>query len=226
MVVDRDRQFVTQRTAVELARIDTHFDKETLLLAHEKFGTCEVPLELNEGKRVDVGVWDSRVQATVFSDAHEWISRVIGADADLVFMPDDSIRRTNPKRSEPGDHVSFADGYPLSICNESSLADLDARLDEPVAMDRFRPNVIVRGPAAFEEDTWKSIRIGAVPLRVAKVADRCMIVARDQQSGALTKEPLRTLATYRKWDNTVWFGIAAIPDAEGTIAVGDQLIAT
>lgn len=116
--------------------------------------------------------------------------------------------------------MSFADGYPLHICTEASLADLNRRMSEPVAMSRFRPNVVLSGTDPFEEDEWSSLALGQVNLRVAKVTDRCMIVAFDDTTHRSTREPLRTLASFRKIDHTVYFGIHAIPDNEGTIQVG------
>ena len=73
---------------------------------------------------------------------HQWL----GKSVTLVYMPDDVERAVNPKYGESGDIVSFADGYPVLLASTSSLDDLNARLDEPVPMDRFRPNLVAVKP--------------------------------------------------------------------------------
>ena len=138
-------------------------------------------------------------------------------------MPADTIRPVNPAYGRPGDHVSFADGYPALLASEASLADLNSRLAAPVPMNRFRPNLVVDGTEAFAEDGWSRIRIGEVVFRVVKPCDRCVVTTIDQKTGKAGKEPLRTLSRYRKKDGKVYFAQNLIPDAPGTLRRGDPV---
>lgn len=99
----------------------------------------------------------------------------------------------------------------------------------PLGMERFRPNVVVEGGGAFDEDTWKKVHLGGLPGMVAKLCDRCVITTVDPQTGRRGREPLRTLATFRKWDGAVWFGANFVPDQAALPAqlrVGDQVVVT
>jgi uncharacterized protein YcbX len=183
-----------------------------------------LPLHV-EGARRDVVVWKSTCAAISGGrEAAEWASDYLGAPHDLVYMPDTTERAVNPDYGRAGDITSFADGYPILIAAQSSLDDLNARLESPLPMNRFRPNVVVGGTPAWEEDDWKAITIGAIPLRVVKPCDRCVVTTVDQASAERGVEPLRTLATFRAREGKVYFGMNMIPDELGTMRVGDPFV--
>lgn len=93
-----------------------------------------------------------------------------------------------------GGEVGFSDGYPLLIATEASLADLNARLPSPLPMDRFRPNLVVAGSAAFDEDEWLRLEVAEIVMDVVKPCARCAITRVDQATGVRGDgEPLRTL---------------------------------
>jgi hypothetical protein len=118
--------------------------------------------------------------------------------------------------------VSFADAFPLLLATRASLDDLNARLEAPLPMNRFRPNVVVDGCRAWEEDRWRRARLGEVAVRLPKLCDRCVVTTTDQLTGERGAEPLRTMATFRRMeDGKVYFGANAIPDGRGHISVGD-----
>jgi uncharacterized protein YcbX len=154
-------------------------------------------------------------------------------DVRLVYLDDPTRRATNPDYSQDGDMVSFADGYPLLLVTEESLARVNEWIADgrhaaegPLPMSRFRPNVVVAGNAAFAEDGWRLVRIGDVTFRVAKQCGRCVFTTVDPGTAARGKEPLATLARHRRWDGNVWFGVNLIPDAPrdgGVIRVGDPV---
>lgn len=139
-------------------------------------------------------------------------------------MPESTERTVNPAYGRLGDIVSFADGYPFMLLSQASLDDLNARLPVPLPMRRFRPNLMVAGATPFAEDTWKRVRIGNVVFRVAKPCERCIIPTVDPQAGVFAgKEPLRTLATYRKVGSKVLFGQNLIAEGMGVLRVGDSV---
>jgi uncharacterized protein YcbX len=229
MVVDEERQFLTQRTDPRLALVGVTIEGEELRLAAAGHGevrlvTSHVPQRGTE--RTRVRVWKDEVEAADGgAEAAAWMTAWLGRPARLVSLPDDSVRTVNPKYANEGDEVAFADGFPLLIVTTASLADLNAKLKEPIPMDRFRPNVVVDGGEAWAEDAWKRIRIGTVSVRVAKPCARCVVTTTDQQTGARGVEPLRTLATFRSSRDSrgEMFGQNAIPDGEGILRVGDTV---
>ena len=131
------------------------------------------------------------------------------------------------------DLVHFADGYPFLAISEASLTDLNDRIlehgEDAVPMNRFRPNLVISGCAAFAEDTWSHMRIGEVTFRAGGPSSRCIVTTTDQITGERPgKEPLRTLATYRRDTSDpsdVNFGQNFINETKsGTLRVRDAVI--
>jgi hypothetical protein len=120
----------------------------------------------------------------------------------------------------PDDHTGFADGYPMLLASEEGLQDLNSRLDTPVPMNRFRPNLVVKGCEPFAEDTWNRIRAGNVELAVVKPCARCEVTTIDKNTLESSKEPLKTLGKYRKHKLGAIFGQNVIPLNEGTLRLG------
>jgi uncharacterized protein len=185
------------------------------------------------GTPIDVTVFKRLAFAATLADdsAHAWFSKVVGESVRLVYGDDPTRRPTNRAFSRDGDCVSFADGYPLLLTAEESLDRLnewiaDGPLAEqgPLPMRRFRPNVVVAGAPAFDEDSWRRIRIGEATFRTPKGCDRCVITTTNPDTAARGKEPLTTLARHRKWDGATWFAMNLIPDNPGAVInVGDEV---
>lgn len=228
MVVDGSCRLVTQREQPRLALLRPAIDEPrgTLSLIAEDGSSVTVPL-VPDGARREVEVWGDRCAAIDCGlDAGAWLSKLLGAACALVWMPEDSLRPVDPARSAPGDIVSFADAFPLLVASRASLDDLNARLAEPVPMNRFRPNVVFDGLAPFEEDDLGCFTIGEVGFRTAGPCDRCVVTCTDQATGARGKEPLRTLATYRRVENKIMFGQNVVPEGlapDAVIRVGDPV---
>jgi uncharacterized protein len=222
MLVGEHGDFLTQREHPRLALVTTALRPSSLVIGA---GGAEVEVALaHDGPRQSVRIFDDDTQAVdVGGEAAALLSSHLGVRCNLVFMPDDVVRAVDPRYAAPGDRVGFADGYPLLLATRASLDDLNARLDEPVPMNRFRPNVVVEGGAPFEEDRHSHVRIGAVGFRMPKRCARCPVTTVDQATAAVGKEPLRTLARYRTESNKVYFAQNLIPDAEGSIAIGDEV---
>ncbi|MGH8309529.1 MAG: MOSC domain-containing protein, partial [Steroidobacteraceae bacterium] len=87
--------------------------------------------------------------------------------------------------------------YPLLVCNRASLTELNARMPEPIPMNRFRPNFVLDGLEPFAEDTIDSIAIGEVVLRLVKPCTRCVTTATDQRTGERSTNPLPVLRKFR-----------------------------
>jgi uncharacterized protein YcbX len=122
--------------------------------------------------------------------------------------------------------LGFADAFPFLVISEESLADLNARLDAPLEMRRFRPNVVIRGVDPYAEDRFDRLTIGSVSFRGVKRCDRCAVTTIDPETGKRGTEPLATLATYRGEAGRVYFGMNLIHDGPGELRVGDEVAVT
>jgi uncharacterized protein YcbX len=144
-------------------------------------------------------------------------------DLDLVVMPESSHRKMDPRYAVQGESVSFADGMPYVMIGQASLDELNQRLEVPISMDRFRPNLVFSGGEAYAEDQFKQLQIGEVEFQVVKPCARCVLITVNQQTGEKGKEPLATLATYRTVNNKIYFGQNAVALAPGIVRVGDPI---
>jgi len=220
MIVDADGRFVTAREHPGLVLVTPTLEDGAIRLAARGMADLVVAVP-DRGRLTPVRVWSSELDAAMAADeAGWWLSKVAGIDVRLVYLDDPTRRATNPDYSQDGDVVSFADGYPLLLTSEDSLKQLNEWIADgknsaegPLPMIRFRPNVVVAGAAAFAEDGWHLVSIGGVRFRVAKGCGRCVLTTVDPDTAGKGKEPLATLARYRRWDGNVWFGVNLIPDA-------------
>ncbi len=229
MVVDSEGHFMTQREYPQMALIRptlcTGAEGISLALQHPDHGVFEVPSAALDHPRVKVKVWSDRVQASpIGKEVDHWISEAIGVSSRLVWFPDDVMRQVDTRYGQKGDRTAFSDGFPLLLIGQGSLDDLNRRLPQPVPMCRFRPNLVVNGAGPFAEDSWRQIRIGEVSMRVVKPCSRCIITTVDPETGKYTgKEPLRTLASYRRRGNRVYFGQNLIHQVGGELEVGREV---
>jgi hypothetical protein len=210
----------------------TEIDHDVLSLAAPDAGSVEVPIDAGRTRaaRVSVRIWDSVVDAVPVSPyADAWLGDYLGIPCRLVYMPDDARRQSNVKYAGPDRLVGFADGFAYLLTNEASLAELNARLGNKshpaLPMNRFRPNLVVSGAAAFEEDGWKEIRSGSAILRAATPCGRCQVTTTDQSTGEVVgPEPLATLSTFRdSREFGVMFGMNLVTEQEGNLRVGDAV---
>lgn len=224
MVVTPDGDFLTQREWPRMALMVPTLEASALRLDAPGREPLRVPL-LPDGKRMTVRVWRSTCEAvSAGAEADAWLSAFLETPCRLVYMPDETRRTVNPDYAFGEGIVSFADGYPLLLIGEASLADLNARLADPVPMNRFRPNLVIAGAAPYAEDDWAQVRVGEVLFHVAKPCARCAMTTVEQATGQMTgPEPLQTLAGYRREQGKVMFGQNLIPDRPGVVRVGDTV---
>jgi len=217
MIVDAQGRFVTQRQVPRLALIEVAIERGALRLATGGHPALRVDLAAAATTR-DVVVWNSTVRARDEGEAAAaWLAAALGAELRLVRFDKTQERRCNPDYAgDSGAHTAFADGFPLLVASEASLADLNARLaaqGEPaLPMNRFRPNLVLAGLDPYDEDHLDTIEAGGVVLRIVKPCTRCVTTTTDQATAARGVEPLRTLGTYRRHATLggVTFGMNAI----------------
>lgn len=222
MIVDGKGRFVTQRTHPQLARIVPEIAANSLDLSAPGLPLLRVPLE-PIGAEVPVEVWDYPCMALdQGKEAQDWVSQAVGQPVRLVRVAPSMPRVASAKYAGPTPApLAFADGYPVLVCNQASLADLNERLPEPIPMERFRPNLVLEGLPPFAEDRITALRIGEVNLRLVKPCTRCIIPSTDQRTGERSTDPTPALRKFR-FDRTlrgVTFGENAVVD----LGVGDSI---
>ncbi len=226
MLVDVNGTFVSQREIPEMACLHTSPTTAGFTVKDLRNGaSIEVPWKIVDGEKLRVQVWSDKVAALHDGDFDRWFSEALDREVRLMYMPDDSRRPTDGRYAKSLN--SFSDGFPYLIASQASLDDLNEKLrskgEAAVPMDRFRPNFVVAGGDAFQEDRWRQIMIGEMKFDLVKPCARCVIVTTDQQTGARMKEPLRTLSTYRSKGNKVLFAMNAVAHDEGTVRIGDPI---
>lgn len=217
VVVDDDGGFLSQRELPRMALIGTQLTPSALRLKAPGMLWLEVPFA-SEGDVIEVRVWNDTVAAVTQGEiADAWLSRFLGRSCRLMRFDPEGRRLSNPSFTGAAEApYKFADAFSLLIASTASLADLNARLTHrglaAVGIERFRPNIVLSGIEAFEEDYIEHATIGTAELRVVKPCVRCTVPNVDPASGETSNEPGDTLAVFR--DNAkaggVTFGVNAI----------------
>jgi uncharacterized protein YcbX len=207
MLVDEDNRFLTGRRFPVLTQVQAGVLADGLALSAPGQTDLEVPTPTEDQRTVSV-----------------WRDSVAAYDAGNLAAA--WFRPVDPGYVPAGGPVSFADGFPLLLIGEASLADLNSRLTEPVSMWRFRPNLVFTGAQAFAEDDWRRIAIGEVHFDVVKPCARCVFTTVDPASGEKHPdgEPLRTLTSFRRHPELgVLFGQNLVARNPGIVQHGDPI---
>jgi len=226
LLVDEKGQFISQRSTPLLGQIKLSHEKDQLTVSYPDKTALILDLNHHSDMRHQVNIWKDRVNALWVSQAcDDWFSAVLNQPVHLIHM-NEEVHRPLFKEGLPQGRsfdVSFADGYPYLLTSQSSLDNLNGRLKQPVPMDRFRANLVVGGFEAFAEDHWKRIKIGPVEFLVIKPCARCQVTTIDQKTGVRSKEPLKTLAGYRKQNGKVMFGMNLLALNSATVSLKDRV---
>lgn len=228
-LVDGSGAMVTAREQNQLLGLSATALSETSVRISDRNGdTFDVDARAG-GSAIAVDQTGQGTAIAVRGDAHEWLSERLGLSVRLVWQPDPTVRPIAEEDGGiPGDVVSLADAAPLLLTSESSLRQLDEWTDadtQPLDPVRFRPNVIIDGDEPFAEESWTSVTIGEVRFRTTMICDRCVMTTIEPSTLARGKEPIRTLAAYRRRDGKTWFGIRLAPLNPGRIQL-DDLVST
>jgi hypothetical protein len=225
MVVDPSGTFLSQRSHPRMALVVPSITGGVLRVEAPGMSPLETPLQPSHTVSTEVEVWGDPCRATwVGEEAANWFTQFLRSPCSLVHMPGDVVRPADPAFAPAGARVSFADGFPFLLISEESLADLNCRLADALPMNRFRPNLVVAGGEPYAEDGWSRVRIGDLPLTVVKPCPRCVVTTTDQATTERSREPLRTLATYRKVNGEVMFGQNAVHESTGRLRLGDPVV--
>jgi len=225
MVVEQDNgRFLTQRAYPQLSQLSARYgDAGQLILETPGQAALEVAVPAADDDLRGVTLWrDSLRVPDAGEPAAAWLSRLIGKPVRLVYCPEQRARYLPSGYGLNSDRAAFPDGFPLLLIGQASVDELSQRVGRPMEMLRFRPNLVIKGSAAFAEDGWKRIRIGALEFRVLAPSVRCIFTTLDPQTGerSADREPLRTLKTYRQKEGEVLFGQNLAVDGSGVLELG------
>lgn len=222
MVVDEGGEMLTQRDWPRLALVrptlrsdDVVLRAPGMLALHLRLDTVESPTR--------VKVWDDIVKAYDMGDlASQWFTDFLGRKVRLArFDPEEKRLSSARWTGDVAAEIAFSDGFPLLVASRASLDELNARLaargQAPVTMERFRPNLVLDGLQAFDEDHLDELVVataeGPVTLRLVKPCVRCSIPNVDPASAETSTEPGDTLASFRadpRMDGGITFGMNAV----------------
>ncbi|CAM9360316.1 unnamed protein product [Pylaiella littoralis] len=247
MVVDGRGRFLSQRRCAKMALISPSLPRskdEALVLSAPGVASLEVPVVHKVGPSgpkaggnvVEVGIWRDTCQAIDQGDAAaSWLGTFLEMqNLRLVRMRDGFVRPTDPDYGT-GFRTGFADGFPMLLAAEESLEEINSRMGagaEAIGMDRFRPNIVVRGWGPFAEDCWTKVKIGGITMHTPKPCSRCQIPQINQSTLEVRNEPRKTMDTFRagsyvtqwkeKWAKDVFFGMNVLHESGGVLRVGDE----
>lgn len=222
MVVDANGNFLTQRQHPKMATIVPRIKADTLELRAPGMLRLEIPLDLpdpDDAPTCLVKVWNDTLKAyDCDATTATWFSNALGTPCRLVRFHPHARRLANPDWTGGVEAPTlFGDGYPMLVISEASLIDLNDKLQaqgrDALPMNRFRPNIVIDGIDAFEEDFADTLQIGEAVLKPVKPCPRCAIPSVDQATGIIGPSPLDILQSYRansKIDGGLAFGMNAI----------------
>lgn len=240
MVVDADARLVSAREVHGLFHVvadtpDTDPSVESTLRLRST-GLPDLHLDEPVGEPEPVRLFSLDLRAVPAGpDADAWLRAALGRDDVRLVWCDDPTRRTlQPGYSRPGDHAAFPDAFPVTVASLASMRQLNDWIveralelgeepPEPLPIERFRANLVVDGDEPFAEDRWGALTIGGTRFRVAKPVNRCVMTTIHPETLRTVKEPIRTLARHRRVDGKTHFAMNLVPEAPGTIAVGDAV---
>lgn len=229
MLVDDKCAFITQREFPQMAVLKLQVDEGCFRVSnhYSKTQDIQIPFKSVEKEEFKVTIWNAVCTAVGSgSQIDEWFSEVLKIKCRLVYMPEESMRPvdTTSGYAPKGKSTSFADAYPFLLLGEASVIDLNTRIATPVSVTRFRPNIVFSGGLPYEEDDMVEFKINGISFTGLENCGRCSIIGINQENAVITKEPLKTLAEYRKSNNNIYFGRNLVHSGLGKISVGDELV--
>ncbi|NNJ73261.1 MAG: MOSC domain-containing protein [Enterobacterales bacterium] len=221
LFVTPEGRFVTQREFPKMVKIVAYQENQELVV--ELNGKQQRFAKADFDSDFEVTIWKDRVIARLAKQPPSLVADFLGIKLALVELPNKN--RIISDASANG-HVSFADGLPYLLTTSGSLAELNSRLEKPVNMLNFRPNLVIKNQEAFAEDSWQRIQVGEVTFRAVKPCSRCIMTTVDTSTGepSQDREPLVTLASYRNiTDQGIIFGMNLIAENNGWIHLQDPV---
>jgi len=227
MVVDADGVMITQRQLARLCLIQPELVNPEMdcSLMLSTAGMPDISVGVPDAKTTcKVKVWNDECTAYDAGDEiANWLSQFLKVECRLVYFPDDEVRVVDQDYAQANDQTAFSDGFPVLLTTQASLDDLNSRMDESIPMARFRPNIVVSGCDAYAEDGWKQLKVADITLRIVKPCSRCIVPSIDIDTAERSKQPIKTLTSYRSRDHHIYFGQNVVADGDGLLETGMHL---
>lgn len=248
VVTDENHHFLTGRQEGRLLLIQPSYHDDELWLDAPETDTFKLKIPDAKQKSAAVKIFGQKTRGIdCGNEVAKWLCKVLGrkdGSAYLFYHPWETNER-DPGKDAIGwelydtkkDTCIYADLCSFMLINESSLEELNSRLDKKVSVRNFRPNILINGPEAFDEDKWKYVKIGSrATFRCIRPCARCVMTTIDPDTGMRSREgdPLKTLKKYRQFDDpeqrkrdgeSPRFGEYLGMDVGGVIRVGDPIYA-
>lgn len=225
MLIDENGTPLTQREIPKMSLFKTSLQPNGVAVTFNG-ESVTIPFTVDDKNTIkDAAVWGQGIRTIeVDPSLSVWFSERLDVACKLVFFPEEWERPVDGAYQINNEHVSLADGYPLLVIGQASLDDLNSRLTNPLPMNRFRPNLVFEGGEPFAEDGWHTFTIGKNKFAAVKPCSRCIMTTTDQETAIRSAEPLKTLASYRKKNNKIYFGQnILVLDAVDEIRVGEEI---
>jgi uncharacterized protein YcbX len=225
MLVKPDGQFITQRGFPQMARFKVAFVDNGIRVTY-KGDSIEIPFEITHQteRNLLTNIWKDSVLAQKEADKiNNWFSEKMSTELFLV-------RRAKAEKRFVGKHapteINFPDDGQILVVGETALTHLNEKLEQPIPMNRFRPNIVFSGGTPHVEDDWTEIQIGDSRFESTKSCARCQMTTINQETAEIGQEPLKTLATYRRWDKKIWVGrfLKLVSETGTTISTGEKIV--
>jgi uncharacterized protein YcbX len=224
MLLDHENKFITQRQVPELALFKTSISDGQLTLTYNNH-SYHIRVDEHTSENINTNVWEDDASTMRVSPlVDEWLGDALKMKVRLVKICNEQSRIHHNKNHDIHLPVSLADGYPYLVAGTASLDLLNNKLDAPIQMSRFRPNIVVVTTEAHEEDIWKECKTGTAEFLNMKPCGRCTMITIDQNTAQINNEPLKILNQYRKSLNSVLFGTNMMCTKEGLVTVGDEMM--
>lgn len=236
MLTTPDGAFLTQRTITQMALIKMKIEGNNLHIWHKNQAEDVLIIPTKPTQFIGTQateVWGHPCEGSILETTiNQWFSKKLNTPCQLIYMTDESLRPVDAAYQKAGEIVSFADGFPYLVLGQSSMDDLNNRLEKSVDINRFRANLIFTGGQPFEEDKWQYFTIGDLSFRGTKPCARCQVPNINQETAEIEKEPNRTLAKFRRFKvnekNKILFGMNAcweegLSEGKNRLRIGDTI---
>lgn len=224
MITETDGKFITARKDAELYNLSVFPNATGIVICHASGQKCVVLYQDFQYVQTSE-VWGTHFDSLVAkTEVNQWLSEIFGREVQLRWLGDKSQREVVNFKQHP---LSFADSNPVSLMSEKSLEQVKLWSPVEISMERFRPNIVIDGNIAFEEEQWEQVQIGEVLFTKSALCTRCVMITRDLTTLELDPnvEPFRTLKQmHANEKGKPVFGIHLVPQNSGVIRLGDQVL--
>ncbi|SFM90623.1 hypothetical protein SAMN05216516_101231 [Izhakiella capsodis] len=226
MISDNSGTFLTARQFPQMVLFTPALMADGLYLTAPDGSSAAIRFQDFQPQAAPTEVWGQHFTAQIAPEMiNNWLSNYFPRPVQLRWVGKQMSRRVQDFEQVP---LGFADGFPYLLINDSSFRYLQNKVPAGIKIEQFRPNLVVTGAAAWDEDSWASIRISDVVFDVAKPCGRCILTTVSTERGRQHPdgEPLATLQTFRSAaDNSgdIDFGLNLVARNSGILRVGDEM---